>query len=90
MKKDEYIAAIAEESGVSKKSTEAVLKALVKVVSNGLKNGESFQIAQLGTFKAVKKDERNARNPKTGKAIKVAAHVAPKFVAAAALKELLK
>ena len=42
MNKTELIAAMAEVSGVSKKDTEAVLKAFTEVVSNELKKGEKI------------------------------------------------
>ena len=41
----------------------------------------------LGTFTAVKKNERTSRNPRTGEMLKVPAHNAPKFKAAKALKD---
>ncbi len=50
-------------------------------------DGESVNIAGFGEFEVVEKAESKRRNPQTGETIMVAAHKAPKFKAATALKE---
>ena len=90
MTRKEYVAKTAEKAGVSQKEADAVLKAFAEVTVEALKKGDSVSVPALGTFKVIEKAERIARNPITGTAIKVAAHAAPKFIAAAALKSILK
>ena len=89
MNKTELIAAMAEVSGVSKKDTEAVLKAFTEVVSGELKNGGKIQLIGFGTFEVSERAAREGRNPLTGEAMKIAAAKAPKFKAGKALKDLI-
>ena len=87
MNKTELIAAMAEVSGVSKKDTEAVLKAFTEVVSNELKKGEKIQLIGFGTFEVSERAAREGRNPATGEAMQISAARAPKFKAGKALKD---
>ena len=89
MNKTELVAAMAEVSGVSKKDTEAVLKAFTEVVSSELKKGEKIQLVGFGTFEVSERAAREGRNPLTGEAMKIAAAKAPKFKAGKALKDLI-
>lgn len=89
MNKTELIAAMAEVSGVSKKDTEAVLKAFTEVVSNELKKGEKIQLIGFGTFEVSERAAREGRNPATGEAMQISAAKAPKFKAGKALKDMI-
>ncbi len=89
MNKTELIAAMAEVSGVSKKDTEAVLKAFADVVSAELKKGEKVQLVGFGTFEVSERAAREGRNPATGKSMQIAAAKAPKFKAGKALKDMI-
>ncbi|MBR3807011.1 MAG: HU family DNA-binding protein [Lachnospiraceae bacterium] len=89
MNKTELIAAMAEVSGVSKKDTEAVLKAFTEVVSSELKKGEKIQLIGFGTFEVSERAAREGRNPATGEAMQISAARAPKFKAGKALKDLI-
>lgn len=89
MNKTELIAAMAEVSGVSKKDTEAVLKAFTEVVSGELKKGEKIQLIGFGTFEVSERAAREGRNPLTGEAMQIAAAKAPKFKAGKALKDMI-
>ena len=89
MNKTELVAAMAEVSGVSKKDTEAVLKAFTEVVSNELKKGEKIQLVGFGTFEVAERAAREGRNPATGEAMQIAAAKAPKFKPGKALKDMI-
>ena len=89
MNKTELAAAIAEEAGLSKKDSEAAVKAFVKVVSEELQKKEKVQLIGFGTFEVGERKARTARNPQTGEAIKIKAAAVPKFKAGKALKELV-
>lgn len=89
MNKTELIAAMAEVSGVSKKDTEAVLKAFTEVVSSELKKGEKIQLIGFGTFEVSERSAREGRNPATGEVMTIAAAKAPKFKAGKALKDMI-
>lgn len=90
MNKAELVSAIAEQSEVSKKDTEKVLKAFVDVVSGALKDGDKVQLVGFGTFEVSERAARSGRNPQTGETIEIAASKMPKFKAGKALKDLVK
>lgn len=87
MNKVELSAAIANETGLSKKDSEAVVKAFVDVVTEELKKGGKVQLVGFGTFEVSERAAREGRNPQTGKAMKIKASKAPKFKAGKALKD---
>jgi DNA-binding protein HU-beta len=89
MNKTELIAAMAENSGLSKKDSEAALKAFVEAVSEALKKDDKVQIVGFGTFEVAERAAREGRNPQTGKAMKIKASKSPKFKAGKALKDAL-
>ena len=89
MNKAELVAAIAEKTELSKKDSEKALKAFIDVVTEELKKGEKVQLVGFGTFETAKRAAREGRNPQTGKTIKIAASVAPKFKAGKALKDAM-
>ena len=89
MNKTELVAAMAEASGVSKKDTEAVLKAFTDVVSAELKKGGKIALVGFGTFEVSERAAREGRNPLTGASMKIAASKAPKFKAGKALKDMI-
>ena len=87
MNKTELVAAMAEQTNLSKKDAEAALKAFIDVVSEELKKGEKVQLVGFGTFEVSERAAREGRNPQTGKTMKIAACKAPKFKAGKALKD---
>lgn len=86
MNKTEFVAAIADQAGLSKKDAEKALKAFTDTVTAELKKGEKVQLVGFGTFEVSERAAREGRNPQTGKAMKIAASKAPKFKAGKALK----
>jgi DNA-binding protein HU-beta len=89
MNKIELVDAIAEETGLIKKDSEAALKAFITTVGRELKKGGSVQLVGFGTFGVGKRAARTGRNPKTGETIKIKASKTPKFKAGKALKDLV-
>lgn len=89
MNKTEFIVAIAEKAGITKKDSEKALKAFIDVVTEQLKNDDKVQLVGFGTFEVSKRAAREGRNPQTGKTMKIAACKAPKFKAGKALKDAI-
>ena len=89
MNKTEFVAAVAENAGISKKDAEAAVKAFGAVVAEELKKGEKIQLVGFGTFEVSERAAREGRNPQTGAPMKIAASKAPKFSAGKALKDLV-
>ncbi|MBQ5491616.1 MAG: HU family DNA-binding protein [Treponema sp.] len=87
MNKVELVDAIAKNTGLSKKDTEAAVKSFIEVVTKELSKGHEVQLIGFGTFGVGKRAARTGRNPKTGETIKIAAAKTPKFKAGKALKD---
>lgn len=87
MNKAELIAAVSDAAGVSKKDTEAVVKATFEAIEKALVKGDKVQLIGFGTFETRKRAARNGKNPQTGAAVKIAACKAPAFKAGKALKD---
>ena len=89
MNRVELVAAIAEQTELSKKDAEKALKAFTDVVTEELKKGGKIQLVGFGTFEVSERAARKGRNPQTGKTMTIAASKAPKFKAGKALKDAL-
>ncbi|MCR4653950.1 MAG: HU family DNA-binding protein [Eubacterium sp.] len=90
MNKTELIAAISEQTDLTKKQSEEALKAFVDVVADALKKGDKVQLVGFGTFEVSERAARTGRNPRTNETIEIAASKTPKFKAGKALKDLIK
>ena len=73
MNKTELVAAMAEQTNLSKKDAEAALKAFIDVVSEELKKGEKIQLVGFGTFEVSERAAREGRNPRSGEVMHIAA-----------------
>ena len=89
MNKTELVAAMAEQTNLSKKDVEAALKAFIDVVSEELKKGEKVQLVGFGTFEVSERAAREGRNPQTGETMQIKASKTPKFKAGKALKDMM-
>ena len=89
MNKTELVAAMAEQTNLSKKDAEAALKAFIDVVSEELKKGEKVQLVGFGTFEVSERAAREGRNPQTGETLEIKASKTPKFKAGKALKDMM-
>ncbi len=85
MTKSKIVAAMAEKTGVTKKTSAAYLEALASIAYKEAKNG--FTIPGLGKLVIRNYKARMGRNPQTGEAIKIPAKRRLKFVVAKAAKD---
>ena len=85
----ELIAALAEQTGVSKVQVKALLDAQTELIINELKTAGSVQLSGLGKLKLGARPERQGRNPSTGEAITIKASKTVKLAAGKRLKESL-
>lgn len=89
MNKGDLIAAMADEAKISKAEAQAALDAFVSNVKKGLKKGKKITLVGFGTFSVSKRAARTGRNPRTGKAIKIAAKKVARFAPGKALKDAI-
>lgn len=91
MTKAELVSRMAEEAGITKKSAAAALDSLVSAIHDSLKKKEArIRIADLGTFRVVKKKARMGVNPRTKEKIKIPAAKVPRFTPSRALRDSVK
>ena len=87
MNKAELISAVAEASGVSKKDTEAVIKATFEAIEKAMVNGDKVQVIGFGTFETRERAERVGKNPQTQETVTIPACKVPAFKPGKALKD---
>ena len=90
MIKADLVSAMAKAAGGSKVSAERALNALVDGVFDSLKRGRKVTIGGFGTFLLSRRAERNGRNPRTGKAIRIPACRVPRFKPSRSLRDSLQ
>jgi DNA-binding protein HU-beta len=90
MNKAGIVEAVHELLGGTKVQAEQVVDKVFDSIVMHLKKGDEVSIAGIGIFSVKTRAARQARNPRTGEAIKVPAMKVPKFRAAKALKDAVK
>ncbi|WFB34477.1 HU family DNA-binding protein [Kiritimatiellota bacterium B12222] len=85
--KTQIIAALAEETDLSKKDVVAVLESMVQMAYKEAKLG--FTIPGLGKLVVVDRKARDGRNPATGEKIRIPAKKVLKFRIAKAAKDAI-
>ncbi|MCF6192139.1 MAG: HU family DNA-binding protein [Candidatus Hydrothermae bacterium] len=90
MKKQELIAKVAEEAGVTKKTAALVVDTFLKVVSDALAKGETVRLVGFGTFTVRQRAARKGINPQTKQTIQIPARKVPVFRPSTALKDRVK
>ena len=89
MSRSELVAAVASNGGFSKSDAEKIIDCLLAAIADALKRGDEVRLTGFGTFTVATRAAGQARNPRTGEPVIVAASHQPKFKAAKALKEAL-
>ena len=87
MTKKELVKKIAEEQVISQKQAVAIVDSVFDSIAATVATGEKVSIPGFGTFEVRNKTAREARNPRTGEKIKIAAKRAPAFKAGKLFKE---
>lgn len=89
MTKTDLVSFIAEETGLTKADSSRALEAMMNGVIKGLKKEGKVTLTGFATFEKIHKAASEARNPRTGAKIPVAAHNVAKIKAGSKLKEAL-
>lgn len=90
MQKTDFIARVAEQTGVSKKTTRQVIEATLDLISSSLANDEKVVLTGFGTFEMRTRRARRGVNPQTRQAMTIAASRTPGFSASNNLKETVR
>jgi DNA-binding protein HU-beta len=86
MTKKELLDALAAKTDSSGPAADRAVSALVEIISDTLKKGDSLTLPGFGTFEVRERAARTGRNPKTGEELKIAASKVAAFKPGAALK----
>ena len=89
MKKTDLIETIANSTNLTKKQSEAALKATLEAIENALAKDEKVVLVGFGTFKTKALAARKGRNPSTNETIDIPASKAAVFKAGKELKDIV-
>lgn len=81
MTKEELIAKIAGDAGITKVQARAALESIIDSVKKALKKGGKLSLVGFGTFSRSSRKARIGRNPQTGKEMKIPAKKVVRFKA---------
>lgn len=87
VRQPDIVAAVVEKTGLSKKDSEEVFKAVVEVLQENIAAGKTVNLKGFGSFKLKSRAARTGRNPKTGEALQIPASKSPGFTPSKAWKD---
>lgn len=87
MKKVEFVQAVAEKVGLSKKDTQRVIDAALETITESLKADKEVSFIGFGTFATTQRAARKAKVPGTNKTVNVPATKVVKFRVGKKLKD---
>lgn len=90
MNKAEFVEKVSGKTGLSRKTTEDTVKAVLETISESLADGESISFVGFGTFTVAERAAREGKNPRTGEKVTIPATTVPKFKPGKALKDAVK
>lgn len=89
MNKNDLVAAVADQSGLSKADSASAVDAVFDCITGSLKKGDDVRLVGFGTFTVTRRAASEGRNPRTGEKINIPASNQAKFKAGKGLKDSL-
>ncbi len=90
MNKNDLVATVAVNSGLSKGDASKAVDAVFGCITDALRGGSEVRLIGFGTFHVSHRRASRGRNPRTGEPIDIPAARLPKFKAGKSLKDALK
>ena len=90
MTKQDFVDAVADKAGMSKRDAGVAVDAMLDCITDTLKNRDSVTFTGFGKFTTSDRAARMGVNPRTGEKVQIAATTVPKFSAGSALKSAVK
>ena len=90
MTKQDFVDAVADRAGMSKRDAGTAVDAVLDTITAALKNRDSVTFTGFGKFSTSDRAARMGVNPRTGQRVQIAATTVPKFSAGSALKAAVK
>jgi DNA-binding protein HU-beta len=85
--KNDLVAAVASNTGLSKADSTRAVDEVFDVITKSLKQGDEVRLVGFGTFVVSTRAATQGRNPRTGETIQIPASKLPKFRAGKGLKD---
>ena len=89
MTKQEFVDAVADKAGLTKKDAGAAIDAALDVITAALQKGDAVTFTGFGKFHATRRAARQGVNPRTGEKVQIAAANVPKSPAGSQRKKAL-
>lgn len=90
MTKQDFVDAVADRAGMSKRDAGAAVDAVLDTITDTLRKGDAVTFTGFGKFSTSARAARMGVNPRTGDRVQIAATTVPKFTAGSALKSAVK
>ena len=87
MNKNELIAAVSDQAGLTKADASKAVEAVFDTITGALKKNDDVRLVGFGTFSVSQRKASTGRNPRTGEPMTIAASTQPKFKAGKGLKD---
>ena len=87
MTKNDLIARVAAQTGLTKKDSTAAVDAVFTAITSALAQGDGLSLTGFGVFAVSERAAREAKNPRTGEKIAVPASKGVKFKPGKVLKD---
>lgn len=87
MNRNDLIAAVADETNMTKADAERAVNAVFDRITSALRGGGEVRLTGFGTFSVITRKATTGRNPQTGETIQIPANRQPKFKAGKQLKD---
>ena len=86
----DLIAAVAEETELSRAKAAEVVDAVFGAIEKALKNQEEVRLVGFGTFATAERKAGTGRNPRTGEEMEIPASTTVRFKAGKGLKDAVQ
>ena len=90
MTKQDFVDAVADKAGMSKRDASVAVDAVLDCITDTLRSGDSVTFTGFGKFSTSHRAARMGVNPRTGEKVQIGATTVPKFSAGSALKSAVK
>ncbi len=90
MTKQEFIDAVADRSGLSKRDASEAVEAVIGTIQSTLKGGGEITFTGFGKFHVAERGPRQGVNPQTRERITIPGGRVPRFTAGSSLKKEVK
>ena len=90
MNKAELVEEVANQTGLTMKTSREAVNAIISAISDSLGREEKVTLVSFGTFQVMERKARRGVNPQTRETIEIPAKRVPKFTPGRALREKVR